>query len=120
LLALVGGGLIAAALLSGRSPAGADSLNRGIRYFGALSITSTVLAIGISVGLVVSVLSGLGAVFGDPALVVLCLIGLAMLLKVLSWHADSTKKVLEAHFDLKRQIALLQDTVERMGEAKQS
>ncbi len=58
LLALVGGGLIAATLLSGRSPAGADSLNRGIRYFGALSITSTVLAVGIAVGLVVSVLSG--------------------------------------------------------------
>jgi hypothetical protein len=115
LLAFFATGLLAAVLLSGRSPAGADSLNRGIRYFGTVSIVSTVLAIGLAIGVAVTLLTSRGAMLNDPTLIILCLAGVAMLLKLLSWHADSTKKVLEAHYDLKRQLALLQDTVERMS-----
>jgi len=116
-VALFAVGLMAAVFLSGRSPTGTDSLNRGIRYFGAVSIISTALAVCVAIGLVAGVFTGLGAAFQDPGLVILCLVGTAMLLKLLSWHADSTKKVLEAHYDLKRQMALLQDAVERLGAA---
>ncbi|MGD0112954.1 MAG: hypothetical protein ABSD48_13925 [Armatimonadota bacterium] len=115
LLSLFAVGLIAAVLFSGRSPAGADALSRSIRYFGSVSIISTVLAIGVAAGVAATLFSSRGAPFGDPALVILCLLGVAMLLKLLGWHADSTKKVLEAHYDLKRQMGLLQDMVERLS-----
>jgi hypothetical protein len=115
LLGLFAAGLAAAVRLSGRSPAGANALSRSIRYFGALSMVSTILAIGVAVGTASALLSSRGALLNDPAVIVLCLIGTAMLLKLLSWYADNTKKVLEAHYDLKRQMAMLQEIVERLS-----
>jgi hypothetical protein len=115
LLCLFAAGLVAAVLLSGRSPAGVDALSRSIRYFGTVSIISTILAIGVATGVAATLFTARGAPFDDPTLVILCLLGVAMLLKLMSWHADSTKKVLEAHYDLKRQMGLLQDMVERLS-----
>jgi len=112
ILALFALGLFAAALLGRRAPAGADALSRGIRYFGAVSIMSTFLAISIVAALAANLASGLGEALSHPAVVVICLLGAALALKLLSWHAESTKKVLEAHYDLKRQVALLQEAVE--------
>lgn len=45
------------------------------------------------------------------------LLGLAGFLGLLGVDAHGTKKVLEAHYDLKRTAALLQDTVEQLRES---
>jgi hypothetical protein len=114
-LAVIVAGLVLGAFFTRRTPAGRDALNRSIRYFGAVSVIATVLAISLALVLVVGLWSDLGSALGDPRVVVLCLVGAAFLLKLLSWQADSTKKLLEAHYDLKRATSLLQDTIERFA-----
>ncbi len=114
-LGLIGAALVFAAFFTARSPAGRDSLDRSIRYYGALSVVSTVLAVCLALVLLVGLLTALEPVLSDPGAIALCLGGVVLLLKVLSWHADTTKRVLEAHYDLKRATALLQDTVERLA-----
>jgi hypothetical protein len=114
-LGLVGAALLFAAFFVGRSPAGRDSLDRSIRYYGALSIVSTVLAVCLAIVLLVGLLTAPDSLQSEPGFIALCLGGVILLLKLLSWHADTTKRVLEAHYDLKRATALLQDTVERLA-----
>ena len=69
----------------------------------------------LAVVIIIGLGSGLGAAFADPGVVLLCLLGIAIMLKLLSWHADATKKLLEAHYDLKRTGQLLQETLERLA-----
>jgi hypothetical protein len=114
-LALTVPGLIFGAFCARRTLAGRDALNRSIGYFGAVSVTATVLAISLALVLVVGLWSGLGSALDDPGVVVLCLVGAAFLLKLLSWHADGARRLLEAHCDLKGATSLPQDTVERLA-----
>ena len=116
-------GLGAALLLSGRAPASREGIERSLRFFGAVSIISGALAAALAFGLVAVLAGGFCCGPGVERLsnqilfVLLALGGLAAFLGLLALHAQGTKKVLEAHYDLKRTAALLQDTVERLSES---
>ncbi len=112
------GGVLAAIFLSARAPANREGMDRSVRFLGAVSIITAVLAGCLSLALLASLATGLGAVFDDPFAVVLVLLGLAAFLGLIAAQAHGTKKVLEAHYDLKRTAALLQDAVERLGEVR--
>lgn len=112
-------GLLAAVFLSSRSPATAESVNRNLRLLGAASILAMVLAASLGLALAFSFWSELGQVFDEPTVVVFLLVGFAALLSLLGASAYGTKKVLEAHYDLRRQVALLQESVDRLGESRQ-
>ncbi len=114
-LAVMALGMVLAAFLTGRSPTGRHALDQKIRYYGAVSVIATALAVSLALALVVGALSELDSMLSDPGVVVLCVVGAIVLLTVLSWHADGTRKLLEAHYDLKRATALLQETVERLA-----
>jgi hypothetical protein len=109
--------LFATLFLTGRSPSGADALSSNIRYLGAVSIFGTAVTLLLVFVLVLGMATELGAAFRDPGLVVLTLLAVALTAKLVSWQAYTTKKVVEAHYDLKRAVALLQDTVERWRDA---
>lgn len=117
LLVAFAGGVLAAMFLSARAPANREGIDRSVRFLGAVSIITAVLAGCLSLALLASLATGLGAVFDDPFAVVLVLLGLAAFLGLIAAQAHGTKKVLEAHYDLKRTAALLQDAVERLGES---
>ncbi|HUU53852.1 MAG TPA: hypothetical protein VMY87_02940 [Armatimonadota bacterium] len=114
-LAVLGGAAVTTVFFAGRSPADRDALRRSIRYFGAVSIFASAFAVVLALVLIMGLSAELGAAFSDPGVVVLCLLGIAIMLKLLSWHADATKKLLEAHYDLKRMGQLLQETLERLA-----
>jgi hypothetical protein len=113
-LGLVGGSLVFAAFFAGRSPAGRDSLHHSIRYYGALSLVASALAICFAIVLLAGLLTALESVLSEPEFIVLCVAGVILLLKVLSWHADGTKRVLEAHYELKRATDLIHETLDRL------
>lgn len=119
-LAAAAVGLGAALLLSGRAPATREGLERNLRFYGALSLVSGALAIATAAGLVTTLA---GRFWAEPLsnqalFLILTVAGFAALLGLLALHAQGTKKVLEAHYDLKRTAALLQDTVERLSESR--
>jgi len=122
-LAAAAAALGAALLLSGRAPASREGIERNLRFFGAVSIISGALAAALALGLVAILAGGFccGPVVeqlsNQSLFLLLALAGLAAFLGVLALHAQGTKKVLEAHYDLKRTAALLQDTVERLSES---
>ena len=118
LLAFVAG-LLAAVFLSSRSPTTADDIGRNLRFLGAVSVLTTVLAASLGLALGASIWSGLGVAFDEPAVVILVLLGLAAFLGLLGVNAHGTKKVLEAHYDLKRQAALLQEAVDSLSQSRQ-
>ena len=60
-------------------------------------------------------MTALNSLLSEPGFIALCVGGVILLLKARSWYADTTKRVLEAHYDLKRATALLQDTLERLA-----
>lgn len=118
-LAIAAVSLAAALLLSGRAPAGREGLERNLRFYGALSLVSGALAAATAAGLVTT-LAGCfwaGPLSNQALFLILTVAGFAALLGLLALHAQVTKKVLEAHYDLKRTAALLQDTVERLAES---
>ncbi|UCC67798.1 MAG: hypothetical protein JSV79_11880 [Armatimonadota bacterium] len=116
-------GLAAALLLSGRAPASREGLERNLRFYGALSLVSGALAVATAAALAATLAQGFCCGPGAEPLsnqslfVILTAAGFAALLGLLALHAQVTKKVLEAHYDLKRTAALLQDTVERLAES---
>ena len=112
-LVVMAAALSAALFLTGRSPTSADALSGNIRYLGTVSIFGAAVTLLLVFALVLGMTRGLGAAFRDPSLVVLTLLAVALTAKLLSWQAYTAKKVVEAHYDLKRAVALLQDTVER-------
>jgi hypothetical protein len=122
-LAIAAVGLAAAILLSGRALATRERIERSLRFFGALTFLSAALAAALAVGLLASLATGVccgpgGAPLSHQSLfLLLAVAGLAAFLGLLALHAQGTKKVLEAHYDLKRAIALLQETLERAGES---
>ena len=118
-LAAAAVGLGAALLLSGRAPASREGLERNLRFYGALSLVSGALAIATAAGLVTALAGRFwaGPLSNQALFLILTVAGLAALLGLLALHAQGTKKVLEAHYDLKRTAALLQDTVERLSES---
>ncbi|MDH4180272.1 MAG: hypothetical protein OEV33_07150 [Armatimonadota bacterium] len=122
-LAVAAVSLAAALLLSGRAPASREGLERNLRFYGALSLVSGALAVATAAGLVATLAQaffcGPGAepLPNQSLFLILTVAGFAALLGLLALHAQVTKKVLEAHYDLKRTAALLQDTVERLAES---
>jgi hypothetical protein len=106
-------GAVASWLFSARASSSRDRLGQGVRLFGAVSVLAGALALSLGLGLAAAVPSGLGRVFEQATTVVLVLIGLMLFLGLLCAQAYAVKKVLEAHYDLKRATALLQDTLER-------
>jgi hypothetical protein len=124
-LAAFGAGLLAAFLLPARSPAGPESLRRGLQLLRAISVISLVLAGGLALALPLSLVSGLWMAPERPegfdlmsAVVLLGLAGLTGFLALLGAVAHAAKKVLEAHYDLKRQMALLQETIDQWPRAR--
>ena len=111
-------GLAGGALLSARSPATRGDLGWNVRFFGAVSIVAFVLAtaLAVALGLTLASASG-GEMSNETLLVVLALLGVAGLLVLFGLHAHGTKKLLEAHYDLKRTAALLQETVEGLAQS---
>jgi hypothetical protein len=120
ILCAAGAGLAGAALLSGRSPATRGDLGRSLRLFGAVGVASTVLAGSVVLALGVTLASGVccgpAELSNETALVLLCLLGLAGFLTLVAVYAHGTKKVLEAHYDLRRAATLMEDTLERLAE----
>ena len=114
-LLLLMSALAAVVFLSGRAPAGSEYLNQSIRYFGAVSIACTFAGISLAVALVVGLSFSPGSpIFVDQTVIVLSLVAVILTAKLLSWHSYTTKKVLEAHYDLKRSVQLLQETMEQL------
>ncbi len=118
-LILLMAGLAAAVLLSGRAPAGAERLDRDIRYFGAVTITCAFAAVALALAVIAGLAGSPGApLFVDQTVIMLALLGTIVMLIMLTWHAYTTKKVLEAHYDLKRSVQLLQETLEQLKQSR--
>lgn len=120
-LAALGGGLLAAAFFASRAPATRHSINRSLRFLGAASIIGGLLAGALGLALVIWFALESGPLWEGPSgtvLLVLLLCGLAAFLALLAAQAYGAKKVLEAHYDLKRTTALLQDTLERLNASR--
>jgi len=113
--------LVAAAVLAPRSPASPDLINRSIRFLGATSVIAVVLAATLALGIVIIFAVEMRQSHGpevvdlETVAVLLGLAGLAAFLALLGAQVYGARKVLEAHYDLKRQMALLQDAVERLS-----
>jgi hypothetical protein len=114
LLAVCISGLLAALFFSVRAPTNPPGLTRNLRFLGAVGISAAVLAGGLGLGLAISLFSGLAAALESPQAVILLLFGLMGLLALLAGQAHGTKKVLEAHYDLKRESALLRESIESL------
>jgi MFS family permease len=113
-------GLVGAAVLSSRPLATREALARNLRFFGAVSIIATVLAVVLTVALGITLTAGVCCgpfrVSNETLFVLLALFGLVVFLALVGVQAHGTKKVLEAHYDLKRTTALLQEAIERLAE----
>jgi len=120
ILAAAVGALVAGGVLSRMSPATREALTRDVRFFGTVSIIAPVLAGVLAVSLAVALASGMccGPVelSNETLFVLLGILGLLAFLTLVGLHAHSTRKILEAHYDLKRTAMLLQDTVERLSD----
>lgn len=116
LLGAFAAAMLATALWSSRSVATADNISRSLRFLGGLSIVAGTLAASLGVAIAVAVPSGLGPAFDQLEVIVVVLLGLTAFLALVAADAHVAKKVLEAHYDLRRQAALMQDTVERLRE----
>jgi hypothetical protein len=129
LMAAFAAGVAAAVLFSPRAPASVDNLNRNLRFWGAAGILASALAVILLLALTVTVAFEHGrlaapampgphllSVFDQPAAVLFVLLGLAAFLGLLGATAYVIRKVLEAHYDLRRQAALLQDAVDRLNQ----
>jgi len=108
------GGLIAA-LTSARARASRDELDHMVRTVGTASTLAWVAALCVMIVLCTKLMGGLGSAFEDTSLAVLAMAGLAAFMGLLGQQMYVVKKVVEAHYDLKRSLALLQDSVERLG-----
>ena len=117
IVGIVVSGLAAGVLLSRRAPATREGLHSNLRLFRAVNIVSAALAAALAVALVITFASEWGEAFDEPLVAVLALLGLLGFLSLFAMHAHGTKKVLEAHYDLKRTAALLQDAVERLTDS---
>jgi len=78
-LGLIGGALVFAAFFTGRSPADRASLDRGVRYYSALSIVSAVLAVCLAIVLLVGLLTALDSLLSEPGFIALCVGGVILL-----------------------------------------
>lgn len=107
------GGLVAAAT-SARARANRDELNHMVRVLGTVSTLAWVAALCVMIGLVSMLANGLGSAFEDAGAAMVVLAGMAGFTGLLGAQMHTAKKVLEAHYDLKRSIQMLQDTVERL------
>lgn len=120
LLAAFASGLLAAAVFASRAPASRESIDRSLRFAGGVSVISAFIASALLLALLVTFAAGLGAGWEEPlaeVALLLALLGGAAFLGLLSIQAYGVKKVLEAHYDLKRMGQLLQDTLERLDPA---
>ena len=118
LLAAFAGGLLAAAVFASRAPASRESIDRSICFAGGVSVISAFIAGALLLALLGTFAAGLGAGWEEPlaeVALVLALMGVAAFLGLLSIQAYGVKKVLEAHYDLKRTGQLLQETLERLA-----
>jgi MFS family permease len=113
--------LVAGAVLSSKSSATREALDRNLRFFGAVSIIALVFAgtlvVAVGAALASGACCGPVRISNETLFVLVALLGLAAFLGLVGVHAHGTKKVLEAHYDLKRTAALLQDTVEQLRES---
>lgn len=116
LLGAFGAAMLATALWSSRSVATAQNISRSLRFLGGVSMIAGTLAASLGIAIAVTVASELGSAFDQPEVILLILLGLTAFLVLVAANAHVAKKVLEAHYDLRRQAALMQDTVERLRE----
>jgi len=117
LLGGFGAAMLATALWSSRSVATADNISRSLRLLGGVSIIAGILAASLGVAIAVSVAaSELGSAFDQPEVIMPVLLGLTAFLALVAANAHVAKKVLEAHYDLRRHAAVMQDTVETLRE----
>jgi len=113
------GGLVAAAT-SARARANRDELNHMVRVLGTVSTLAWISALCVMIGLASMLMNGLGSAFGDASLAVMVMSGIAAFLGLPGAQMHTAKKVLEAHYDLKRSVQLLQETVEQLARSRQA
>jgi hypothetical protein len=114
-------GLGAAAVLSVRSRTTRAVLHRDLRFCGAVSVVSGVLAAvvlaGVAATLGTGVCCGPGELTNGTLFLLIALLGLSGFLALLSIHMHGTKRVLEAHYDLKRASDRLQEAIDRLEQS---
>lgn len=112
-------GLAAGTSLAKRSSASREGLDRNARFLGvasvALATLSGVLVLGLAMTLAAGACCGSMVVTNETLFALLASLGLAAFLGLSALAAYATKRVLEAHYDLKRATALLQESLDRLA-----
>lgn len=113
-------GLVVGMSLAKRSWASREGLDRNARFLGAASVAlatlSAVLVLGLAMTLAAGACCGSMIVTNETLFALLASLGLAAFLGLSALAAYGTKRVLEAHYDLKRATALLQESLDRLSE----
>jgi len=113
-------GLVVGMSLAKRSWASREGLDRNARFLGAATVALATLAAVLVLGLAVTVAAGAccGSVIvtNETLFALLASLGLAAFLGLSALATYGTKRVLEAHYDLKRATALLQEALDRLSE----
>lgn len=122
ILVVAGAGLAGGFLISKRGPSTRESLTRDVRFFGVVSALATVFALVIVIALFVTIIgsakTGMARNWEETTVAVVFLLGmfgLSGFLALVGLLAHCVRKVLEAHYDLKRTAQLLQDAVEQLA-----
>ena len=118
-LGLFAMGALASAARSPRAPAGRGDINHMVRVLGTVSGLSWVASLCVLVGLAGLLMGRFGTALQDAGAALLAVAGLAAFFGLLGAQMHVAKKVLEAHYDLKRSLELLQDAVERLGKGEE-
>jgi hypothetical protein len=127
ILAVAGAGLAGGFLISRRGPSTRESLTRDVRFFGVVSAVATVLALVIVIALFVTIVgsaeTGMARnwketedqTYTAAVVFLLGMFGFSGFLALVGLLAHCVRKVLEAHYDLKRTAQLLQEAVEQLA-----
>ena len=127
ILAIAVAGLVGGIVISRRAPASRDALSRDIRFFGTISVAAAALLVASTIGLI-----GLGIAEAAKPMTKLseadlimsiaaigAIIWFAGLLALVALQSHGIRKLLEAHYDLKRSVAILQDSIEQPADGGQ-
>jgi cytochrome bd-type quinol oxidase subunit 2 len=113
--------LLIGAVVSARISASREALRQNVRFFGTVSLAALLLGLVVALGLGAALASGIccgkAELNNETLFALLAAMGMAGFLGLVGVQTHVAKKMMEAHYDLKRNTALLQDTVERLVSA---